>query len=288
MKNKFSVADAIIYLLMAIICVIMIYPLWQTVVGSFMKEPEYLASSLKLFVKDPTIDAYKVIFQDGTIFRHLKLTAFITLIGAITSLFFTTFSAYGLSKEFPGSNILMFLIVVTMFLRPGLIPDYLNLKALGLINTKWVYIFPRIINVFYLIIMRNTFQDFPADLEEAARIDGAGPLKVFFQIVVPLSKPIIAAIGLFFTVQFWNTYMQSVFYVSTPALKTIQEYLNTIIADSSSIDSVMAAAEMGSNHFSSETVRLANVVLVVTPILAIYPLLQRFFIKGMLSGAIKG
>src|SRR5690606_15644831 len=129
-----------------VVCIIMLYPFWQTVVASFMTDAEFLGSRFKLIVKDPTLASFNQIFVDGRIFTHLRVTILVTIVGTIIALFFTAFSAYGLSKPFKGSSVVMFLVVMTMFIHPGLIPDYLNFKSLGLINSFFVYIFPYMIN----------------------------------------------------------------------------------------------------------------------------------------------
>ncbi|WP_168123332.1 carbohydrate ABC transporter permease [Paenibacillus sp. HB172176] len=271
----------------ALVCIVMLYPFWQTVAASFMTEPEFLSSQLKLFVKNPTLASYVQIFTDGTIFIHLRVTVLITIVGMTVGLLFTAYSAYGLSKPFRGSSVVMALIVMTMFLHAGLIPDYMNYRSMGLINHFAVYILPYMINTFYLIIMRTSFLEFPKEVEEAARIDGCNDFRIFFTIVLPLSKPILAAIGLFYAVSFWNTYMQSVFFITDQHLKTVQEYLQRLVSDSSDLESLMAM-ESGEQGYSSDTMRLANIVVALVPIVSIYPFVQRFFVKGLMIGAIKG
>jgi putative aldouronate transport system permease protein len=273
--------------IMVLLCVIMLYPFWQTIVASFMTESEYLTSRFKMMVTSPTLSSYKQIFLDGTIFVHLRVTFMITVVGTIVALFITAYSAYGLSKPFKGSKIVMFLIVMTMFINAGLIPEYMNFKELGLINNFAVYILPYMINTFYLIIMRTTFMEFPKELEEAARIDGCNDFRIFFTIVLPLSKPILAAMGLFFMVSFWNTYMQSVFFVTDKELKTVQEYLQKLISSTQDVEAVMVA-ESGEEGYSSETIRFANIVLVLLPIITVYPFLQKYFVKGIMMGSLKG
>ncbi|NOU62483.1 ABC transporter permease subunit [Paenibacillus sp. LMG 31461] len=285
--RKHPIGDSLNIIVMLLLCAIMLYPFWQTVVASFMSESEYLTSRFKLIVTAPTFASYKQIFQDGTIFIHLRVTFLITVIGTAVALFMTAYSAYGLSKTFKGSKIVMFLIVMTMFMNAGLIPDYMNYKELGLINNFAVYIIPYMINTFYLIIMRSTFMEFPKELEEAARIDGCNDFRIFFTIVLPLSKPILAAIGLFFMVSFWNTYMQSVFFVTDKELKTVQEYLQKMISSTQDLESIMLV-ESGEEGFSSETIRLANIVMVLLPIIAVYPFLQKFFVNGIMMGSLKG
>ncbi len=271
-----------------VLCVVMAYPLWYTVVGSLMEESEFLTKRFLLYPERPTLAGYQKVFEDGTIFIHYRVTVLITVVGTVFSLFVTSVSSYGLSKKFYGSTFLVYLAVFTMFIRPGLIADYLNLRSLGLINSFLVYILPASINTFYLIIMRTYFIEFPSELEEAARIDGSTEFGTFIRIVLPLSKPVLAAIGLFFAVQYWNTYMQSVFFVTDQRLKTVQEYLQRLVTDSTDIENLMAAAEVEDTKFSAESLRLANVVLVLIPIILVYPFLQKYFIRGLMVGAVKG
>lgn len=287
-KKKVNIFTAFNYIFFIIICLITFYPLWYAIVASFMPEYEYLSTKFVLFPRNPTIGAYLKIFEDGRIFSHLKVTLFITIVGTTVSLFMTAFCAYGLSKKFFGSTIITYLTVFTMFIKPGLIPDYMTLKNLGLINNIMVYILPSMVNIFYLTIMRSNFKEFPKELEESAKIDGYNEIDIFFKIVLPLSKPILAAIGLFFAVQYWNTYMQSVFYITAPNLKTVQEYIKKLVSDVTDMQSLMMASESGDSEFSQETLRLANVVLVLVPILMVYPFLQKYFVKGLMVGAVKG
>jgi len=285
LAESFDIVNVAVLLL---ICLMMAYPLWYTIVGSLMEESEFLQKRFLLYPERPTLEGYKRIFEDGTIFIHYRVTVLITILGTVFSLFVTAVGAYGLSKKFFGSKFLVYMMVFTMFIRPGLIPDYLNLKSLGLINNFFVYILPSAINTFYLVIMRNYFMDFPAELEEAARIDGSTEFNTFIRIVLPLSMPVLAAIGLFFAVQYWNTYMQSVFFITDKNLKTVQEYLQKLVTDSTNIESLMSSAEVEDAKFSAETLRLANIVLVLVPIVLVYPFLQKYFIRGLMIGAVKG
>ncbi len=287
-QKKLQTFDIINYSFIAVVCITMLYPLWHTIVASFMKESEYLSKKIILFTTEPTFTSYRKVFEDGTIFIHLRVTVFITIVGTISALLFTAFSAYGLSKRFYGTQFIMYLAVATMFLKAGLIPMYLNHKSLGLINNLLVYIFPQMFNIFNLIVMRTYFRRFPQELEESAKMDGCNPIAIFFRIVLPLSKPILAAIGLFYTVQFWNTYTQSVFFITEEAKKTVQEYLQRLYSDSTDIEDLVMSMEAGEAEFSAESLKLANVVIVLMPIIAVYPFLQKYFVKGMFIGSVKG
>lgn len=280
-NKKNTVFDIFLYVFFVIIGIMMLYPFWYTFVGSIIPQSEYLSKIILLYPSKIDLIAYKQIFQAGDIFRHLFVTAFITVVGTFCSLFVTATAAYALSKEFPGSKLIMNLIVVTMVLIPGLIPTYINLKNLRLINSIWVYILPLLLIVYNFIIMRTAFLAFPQDIEESARIDGCSEFGIFFKIVLPLSKAILATVGLFYAVRLWNTYSESVFFVTNNNLKTIQEYLSRII-----MEDPEATAE--NVRIFSETTKLANVIISVTPILVIYPFLQKYFVKGAMIGSIKG
>lgn len=270
------------------LCFVMLYPMWYTAMGSLMEEAEFLRQTFLLYPQRPTLEGYKKVFEDGTIFIHYRVTVLITVFGTILSLAVTAISAYGMSKKFFGSTFLIYLAVFTMFIRPGLIAEYLNLRNLGLINNFLVYLLPTAINTFYLVVMRTYFMGFPSELEEAARIDGSSEFGTFVRIVLPLSTPVLAAIGLFFSVQYWNTYMQSVFFVTEPTLKTVQEYLQKLVTDSTDIENLMELSEVEDEKFSAETLRLANIVLVLVPIIMVYPFLQKYFVRGLMIGAVKG
>ena len=287
-RPRMSPFDVCNYAFFIVLCFVMTYPLWYSVMASFMTEGEYLATRFILYPRRPTVDAYRKIFTHGEILARIRVTVFITVVGTGVSLFITSYAAYGFSKRFPGSKVLLYFVVATMFVYPGLIPVYLNLRNLGLINTLAVYILPSAISTFYLIIMRNHYLDFPAELEESARMDGCNEFGIYFRVVLPLSKAVLAAIGLFFAVQYWNTYMQSVFFITDPDKKTVQEYLRDLVIETTDIEMIMVQLEAQSDMLSVDTIRLANVVLVLIPILLVYPFLQKYFVKGLMIGAIKG
>ena len=211
-------------------------------------------------------------------------TLFITVFGTIISVFLTTYSAYALSKKFPGSKILFLLIVATMFIDPGLIPNYINFKDLGLINTRAVLILVTVINPFFLIIMRSNFLEFPKELEESARIDGASVNRIFFKIVFPLSTAMVAAITVFIAVNYWNTYLPSVFFISDPDKKTIQDYLGSLLTQ----EQLAVDAAQAVNQPLTTMLKFASIILGALPILVVYPFMQKYFVKGALIGAVKG
>ena len=270
---------------------VMLYPFWHTLMGSLMSYREYLERTVLIWVSDPTIKNYVHIFTNGDIFSPMRVTIMITVIGTVTSVMFTAYAAYGLSKKFPGSYIIMILIVITMFINPGLIPRYMVMKELGLLNTYLVYLlpFPALCNTFNLIVMRTYFGAFSHEVEESALMDGCSHFGVFLRIVLPLSKPILATIGLFYAVQFWNTFFQSLFFVTDVNRQTLQHYLFRIVKAFRREDESQAAQEFGDEEgLTLQTITLANVMVTVIPIIIVYPFLQKYFVKGVMIGSVKG
>lgn len=283
-NKKINVFDIILGIFMILICIIMVYPFWHVLMGSFMNGTEYLQRNVLLWVKHPTLDNYKYLINETDTIRYIVNTLFITIIGASLSVFLTTYSAYALSKKFPGSKLIFLLIVATMFVDPGLIPNYINFKDLSLINTRTVLILSAIVNPFFLIIMRSNFMEFPKELEESARIDGARVNTIFFKIVFPLSTAMVAAITVFIAVNYWNTYLPSVFFISDPAKKTIQDYLGSLLTQ----EQLAVDAAQAVNQPLTTMLKFASIILGALPILVVYPFMQRYFVKGALMGAVKG
>jgi ABC-type glycerol-3-phosphate transport system permease component len=282
--KKTSAFSIGVNLFFIIISVIMLYPFWYTLVGSMMKYDEYFEKTLFLLPESPTLEAYRLVLRTGLIFPPLRTNIFITVFGTVYSLIFTAFCAYGLSKKFPGSRAIMLMIVFTMFFSGGLMPQYILYRRLGLINNILVYILPYSINTFNLIVMRTSFQSFVPEIEEAARIDGCNAFTTFFRIVLPLSGPMLATLGLFYAVSYWNMFFTSVFFITDNNLRTLSDFLYRIIK-------ATEAEDLGfymSKIVSMSSVKMATTILVILPILVVYPVLQKYFVKGATVGAVKG
>ena len=283
-KSGGRLSGVLIHLFFIFLCIVMIYPFWHTIVGSMMKYGEYFSKTVFLWSSDPTLEAYRVILNTGLIKNPMVNTVMITAAGTAASLFVTAFVAYGLSKSFPGKSLVMSLIIFTMFFRGGIIPNYILYKQMGLIDNRLVLILPTLINTFNLIILKTQFSGFPLEIEEAARIDGCREYGIFLRIVLPLSIPMLVTIGLFYAVAYWNTFFPSLFYMTKDHLRTLQDYLYRIVKTQNAEDLGMYV----SRTVSLESVRMANVVMVIAPIILVYPFLQRYFVKGAMVGAIKG
>ena len=288
--NRITVGDIMIGILMLVICFVSLYPVWYTVVISFNDSGDALRGGIYWWPRKFSLESYKTVFQDTTIIRAFMVTVLRTLIGTVTSVFFTAMVGYAFSKKhIMGNKFYTILGTITMFFTGGLIPSFITLKNLGLYNNFLVYIIPSLFNFYNMIIFRSFFNELPAGLEESARLDGANDLMIFIRIVIPLSAPVIATIALFNGVGHWNDYFTGVMYINDAELQPIQTYLFRIIASASASKTVVAMpAGVTAQQVSSQSVRLATMVITTFPIMCVYPFLQKYFVKGMLIGSIKG
>ncbi|MGG0904265.1 carbohydrate ABC transporter permease [Bacillus subtilis] len=266
---------------------ITILPFLYIIAGSFATEAELAQRSFFIFPKTFTLDAYKYVFSTPTFLRSMGVSIFITVVGTAVQLFFTFTMAYPLAKRHvKGRNLLLNLVIFSMLFSGGMIPTYLVVKSLGLLDTYWALILPMAINPFNLIIIKNFFQQLPRELEESAKIDGCSEIGVFWRIALPLSKPVIATFALFYAVGIWNDFFHALLYINDSAKWPLQMVLRqvTILSDLTATngDTMQNAvpAEQG--------IKLAVIVIATLPILAVYPFLQKHFAKGMLIGSVKG
>jgi putative aldouronate transport system permease protein len=270
------------------LALIMILPFWNVVAVSFSSARDVMEGGFTLWPSNPTLDSYQALLNGGTVLRSMRISIVLTLVGAAIQVAFTTMMAYGLSKPgVPGSRFFFLLVLVAFMFHPGMIPSYLLVRELGLIDTYASLVVPGLIGAWNLIIMRNFFQNLPQDLLDAARIDGASDLGVFRHIALPLSKAVIAVVALFTGVGLWNTFFNAILYLNDSSKWPIQVVLRQYVLEGSTITS---AADFPPNQPPppTESLQMAMVVLATVPILLAYPFLQKYFAKGVLTGAIKG
>ncbi|CAM4488136.1 carbohydrate ABC transporter permease [Paenibacillus tarimensis] len=281
--------DGMNYLFLAALALITVLPFIYIIAGSFATEAELSERSFFLIPRDYSLSAYHYIFSSETIFRGMGVSIFITAVGTLVNLAFTLTMAYSLSRrELLGRRLIMNLVIFSMLFSGGMIPTYLVVKELGLLDSYAAVILPGAISAFNLIIIRNFFQELPAGLEESARIDGCTDLGVLWRIVLPLSKPIIATFGLFYAVGHWNNFFSALLYLNDHTMWPLQVLLREIV-----MLSQMAIGDVGSmdpNYVKppEQSVKMAVIVVGTIPILLVYPFLQKHFAKGMLLGSIKG
>jgi putative aldouronate transport system permease protein len=282
--------DKVIIVIMTAICFITLYPVWNIVILSFNDANDTMMGGIYFFPRKFTLESYRVVFLDKAIIQAFNITIWRTLIGTLSSVIFTSMVAYAFSKRHIfGSKFYLIVGTITMFFGGGLIPYFILLRSLRLYDTFWVYIIPGLFNFFNCIIFMSFFRELPAGLEESAKIDGANDFKIFFWIILPLSMPIVATISLFNGVGHWNDYFSGVMFINNPDLQPIQTFLYRVIAGSSQTKSIVGMpAGVAAKAVSSQSVKLATMTITTAPIICIYPFLQRYFVKGVTIGAIKG
>ncbi|MDO8224055.1 carbohydrate ABC transporter permease [Bacillus cabrialesii] len=281
------VFDVCNILFLAGVGAITILPFLYIIAGSFASEAELAQRSFFIFPKTFTLEAYKYVFSTPTFIRSMGVSIFITVVGTAVQLFFTFTMAYPLAKRHvKGRNLLLNLVIFSMLFSGGMIPTYLVVKSLGLLDTYWALILPMAINPFNLIIIKNFFQQLPRELEESAKMDGCSEIGVFWRIALPLSKPVIATFALFYAVGIWNDFFHALLYINDSAKWPLQMVLRqvTILSDLTATN----GDTMQNTVPPEQGIKLAVIVIATLPILAVYPFLQKHFAKGMLIGSVKG
>lgn len=288
----FSVGKAVIYVLLGLFALTIVIAFWHLL--NLSLSPSYIATKggLLLYPKDLTWDNYAKVIGNRYIWIGYKNTLIRTVIGTTLQLFFTAMGAYCLSKKFfPNRTFWTLVIVFTMFFSGGLIPNYLLVQKLGLMNTYAAMILPGFISAYNLVIIRNYFSSLPEEIEESCLIDGAGRLRIFLQIILPLSKPILATVALWLAVGHWNAWYDVLLYISDDTKFTLQIILRRIIITGSKeiLDTDVASrASEADSVTSSEGLKAACIFVTTLPILCVYPFIQRYFVKGIMIGSLKG
>lgn len=275
---------AVLFVVFGCLCVLTFYPLWDVVVGSFMPLADYLTTPIKIFPKNFTLQAYESLFSRADVFQALKNSIFVTVVGTTAHMIILNMTAYVLSRKyFYGRSVVMKFIVFTMIFSGGLIPSYLNVKSLGLINTIWALILVPLVNAYYVVITRTYYGGLPDELEESAKIDGANDFTIFLRVYVPSAMPIIATMCLFIVVDRWNNYINNLYYTHTTKLDTLQMMLYRMLNNTDK-----TVADMGDNLVNDKSRRMAGIVISALPLVCVYPFLQKHFVKGVLIGSVKG
>ncbi|QGH33534.1 ABC transporter permease subunit [Gracilibacillus salitolerans] len=283
--------DIVVVLISAVILVIVLYPLLFVLSASFSDPAKVMNGEMWLFPVDFNLDAYAEIFKNNEIWIGYRNTIIYTTLGTIINIGLTTLAAYPLSRrDLPGRNLMMFMITFTMFFHGGLIPTYLIVQNLGMIDTIWAMVIPNAIATYNLIVMRTYFQtSIPWELQEAAMIDGCSNIKLLFKIILPLSKPIIAVLVLFYAVAHWNAFFNALIYLRDDALYPLQLILRQILLVNQ-LGGTDAAGQFGMDEkiLLGQSVKYALVVVASVPVLIMYPFVQKHFVKGVMIGSIKG
>lgn len=287
--NEDIAFDALFNILGFLALFITFYPMYFVVVASFSDPRLVLAGKTFVLPRGITLEGYKLVFDDPRVWTGLRNTLGYTLGGTAISLTVTMLAAYALSrKELPFRGVIMLFFTVTMFFSGGLIPTYLVISGLGLLNRYWVMVLPGAVSVYNIIIMRTFFStNIPEELFESARLDGCSYTRFFFYIGLPLCKAIVAVISLYYAVGYWNEYYKALIYISDSEKTTLQMVLrNILLSTQESAD--QSGMDYSSRLMTAEQIKYALIVVSTLPIMLVYPFLQKFFAKGVMLGSIKG
>lgn len=283
--------DVLNTLFLILLIVITLYPCYYVLVASVSNPVKiYEGSPLLLWPKDFAIYSYKQVIKDTQIWNGYRNTIFYVTCGTFLSVLLTTTAAFAASrKTLPGKNIIIFLIMFTMYFSGGLIPTYMVVSKLGLLNTPFAMILPQAVSTYNLIITLSYFRGMPESLVEAAKIDGASDFKVYSRIMVPLAKPIIAVISLYYAVAIWNNYFSALIYINDRNLYPLQLVLREILVqnDTTSSQGALNVSSIDSAAYAAN-IKYAIIVVSTVPILCLYPFIQKYFVKGVMIGAVKG
>ena len=278
-------------LLIAVVLIMIIYPLWFVIIASVSDPAKVLGGQVILMPRKFTLEGYRMVFRDPMIMTGYRNTLFYTVTGTAINLVMTILAAYPLSrKDWVGRGFFMGVLMFTMFFSGGIIPTYLMMNSLGMINTVWAMILPGVVSVYNTIIMRTFFvNSIPPELQEAAQVDGCSNTRLLLQIVLPLSKQILAVMVLFYGVAHWNAFFNALIYLTESKRYPLQLVLRSILIQNTASQDMLGDLDtMGSRVMMAETIKYALIIVSTLPMMILYPFLQRFFEKGVMVGAVKG
>lgn len=287
-KSKFTIYSVFKYLFVLFISFIIIYPLLHILAISFSSPANIMSKKISFFPRGFNLTAYRIVFSNKSLLISYWNTVKYVTLGTAISMVITTCGAYSLSrgKKLYGYKFFTIMILITMFFGGGLIPEYLTMKMLGLLNTTWVIVLIGAVSAWNLIVMRTFFVSIPQDLQDSGRIDGLNEYGILYYIVLPLSTPILATIGLFYGVGLWNSYFVPYIYLKDPVKYPIQVILKQLLIAGTNV-SQEAALGMGDNLILGESLVNATIIVSIIPIIVLYPFLQKYFVKGIMIGSLK-
>ncbi|MBO9607819.1 MAG: carbohydrate ABC transporter permease [Paenibacillaceae bacterium] len=274
-------------MLLLLVCALMVFPIYYVVMVSFTDASAYRIGELHLFPQKWSLRSYTYLFSTQIVLSAFKVSVFLATIGTALSLIVTSGLSYAISrKSYPARRVVMLLILLTILFHPGIIPNYLVVKQMGLINSVWALILPALTSGWYVLLMKGFFDSISETLREAAELDGYNDLQIFLRIVLPLSLPAIAAFGLFYAVGYWNTFFTAILYINAPGKWPLQLFLQNMLVDPQ-IAGGGTIVDISERNLPGDTLKMAAVVVTTVPILAAYPFLQKYFAKGAMVGSVK-
>jgi multiple sugar transport system permease protein/putative aldouronate transport system permease protein len=274
------------YMLLTILGLVMLYPFWNVLAASFSSGSAIVKGSITFFPREFTLENYEAVIKTPSLWKSAGVSIYITVLGTFLNLVFTSLMAFGLSRrDLKLRSTIMIFIIFTMIFQVPMVPGYLVVKSLGLMNTLWALMIPGLISAFNLIVMISFFQNLPHGLLEAAKIDGCSDFGTWWRIALPLSIPSITTIGLFYAVGHWNAYFNAIMFVRDASLYPLQVKLRQLLVETNS-DEMRSTIALTLQ--SAEGIKMATIIVATVPILLIYPMIQRHFIKGAMLGSVKG
>jgi putative aldouronate transport system permease protein len=284
-EKLFEGANVFVLGLVALLC---LYPFIYTLSISLSSATEASRDGFHFFPKDVSLISYKVVLSNPNILTGYVNTVMRTVVGTVLTLLLTCVAAYPLSRrEMPHRSMITFIIVFTMLFNGGMVPGYLLIKKLGMINSMWALVLPSVITAFNVIIVKNFFQSLPESLIESARIDGAGEWTVLLRIYLPLSKPVLATVALWTAVAHWNAWFDALLYITDDKKQVLQTFLQRIVIESSTELMELGISDTSMMEFTSETIKAATIIVTILPIICVYPFVQKYFVKGIMLGGVK-
>jgi len=297
------IIDTFVYTFLIILTISVLYPFFNAMAISFNNADDTMRGGIYLWPRMPTIESYKRVFTNPRIWNAYYITIMRTVIGTVSALFVTSLIAFALSyRNLVGRRFYSLFCIIPMYFGGGLIPWYMLIRNLGMVNSFWVYIIPNLVGLFNVILMRTFFQDIPDAMKESAQIDGANYITIYFRIILPVSTPILATIALFIGVFHWNSWFDGTIFITRQDLKPMQNILLQVINEASYAERLAAltggagasaaAQAMGAigrgREVNVRSITMATMFVTIFPVLIVYPFLQRYFVKGIMIGSVKG
>ena len=281
------------YILLTLFALTTLLPFMNLLAKSMSSNSEVISGAVTIYPKGFQMDAYKYVLKQGQFVNSFKVSIFVTIVGTFISMIMTVMTSYPLSKpHLKGRKFFLMLYIFAMLFGGGMVPTYLLVKSLNLINTVWSLILPGMISIFNMLIVKNYFEGLPESIEESAKIDGASDTTVLFRIVLPMALPVLATVSLFYAVGYWNNYMSAILYITKPNLKPLQQYLNDMIANAEAIrEGIGGTGNIDPDqamNLTTATITATTIIVSTVPILCVYPFLQKYFVKGITIGSVKG
>ena len=285
-REPISVGDVVISVILVGIALIILYPFYNAVMISLVPMHVYTRNPAILWPSEVVWDSYKFVLNYSSIWSGLRVTGIVTVVGTIYNMFLTVTTAYVLTKTFPGKRIMQAIMIIPLYFGGGMVPYYLLIRDLGLMDSVWSMILPTGLNYTYMLVVMRYIEGLPLELEEAAEIDGAGQIRKLFTIVLPMALPIMATYTLYYAVDRWNEWYNGMLFIKTAAKQPLQLILRNLVQDSTVAS--MDAQANGMTQAYSDSIKMASIVVTMIPIMVLYPFLQRYFLSDLTQGAVKG